>query len=180
MAESDVTSSQWEDYFNTYQWSLKVTRANLAWTPSNGGAGETVCVLDTGVDPGHNDLVGRVDPTKAVSVIAVPRFASDVTVLDYQIHGTFVSAQITSNGIGTASVAPNASLCALKVMSQDGRGTFGDIIFGIYYAATLGADVISMDDIKAAASPLPSSPAPAPSSSPTWGPCPSGSSRPAS
>ena len=131
-------------FFNTYQWSLKVTRANLAWTPSNGGAGETVCVLDTGVDPGQQDLVGRVDLTRALSVIAVPRFASDLSVLDYHFHGTFVSAQVTSNGIGTASVAPNATLCALKVLSEDGSGTFGDILFGIYYAAVIGADVINM------------------------------------
>lgn len=143
-AKAQGTDQSSAFFFNTYQWSLKVTRANLAWTPSNGGVGETVCVLDTGVDPGHNDLAGRVNPTKALSVIAVPRFASDLTVLDYHFHGTFVSAQITSNGVGTASVAPNATLCALKVLSQDGGGTFGDVMFGIYYAATLGADVINM------------------------------------
>ncbi len=131
-------------FFNQYQWSLKVTRANLAWTPSNGGAGETVCVLDTGVDPGQQDLVGRVDLSRSGSVIAVPRFPSDVLLDDYHFHGTFTSAQITSNGIGTASVAPNATLCALKVLSEDGSGSFGDIIFGIYLASAIGADVINM------------------------------------
>ncbi|MEO6444781.1 MAG: S8 family serine peptidase [Gemmatimonadaceae bacterium] len=138
---TDQSSAQ---FFAQYQWSLKVTRANLTWTPSNGGAGETVCVLDTGVDPGHLDLNGRVDPTKAFSVILTPRFASDAVVEDYNFHGTFVSAQITSNGIGMASVAPNANLCAIKVLSQDGAGSFGDVLYGMYVASLMGADVINM------------------------------------
>lgn len=138
------TDQSLAQFYGPYQWSLKVTRADKAWAPSNGGAGETVCVLDTGVDPGHLDLNGAVDPNKNVSVILTPRFASDVTALDYNFHGTFVSAQIRSNGIGMASVAPNATLCAIKVLSEDGRGTFGDIIYGIYLAAISNVDVINM------------------------------------
>jgi lantibiotic leader peptide-processing serine protease len=131
-------------FYATYQWSLKVTGADRTWVPSNGGAGETVCVLDTGVDAGHSDLNGLVDPAKLMTVILVPRFASDATPVDYHFHGTFVSAQIRSNGLGTASVAPNATLCSIKVLSEDGSGTFGDIIFGIVRAAGLGASVINM------------------------------------
>lgn len=138
---TDQSSAQ---FYGPYQWSLKVTSADKAWTPSNGGAGETVCVLDTGVDPGHLDLIGTVDPTKNVTVILVPRFPSDATALDYDFHGTFVSAQIRSRGIGMASVAPNSTLCSIKVLSEDGSGTYGDIIFGIYVAALYGADVINM------------------------------------
>jgi subtilisin family serine protease len=138
---TDQSSAQ---FYAQYQWSLKVTRADQAWTPSNGGAGETVCVLDTGVDPGHLDLNGTVDPSRTVSVILNPRFPSDATPFDYDFHGTFVSAQIRSNGIGMASVAPNATLCSIKVLSEDGAGTFGDIIFGIFLAAKFQADVINM------------------------------------
>ncbi len=131
-------------FYAQYQWSLKVTKADQAWAPSNGGSGEVVCDLDTGIDPGHLDTNGAVDPSRMVSVILNPRFASDVTPLDYNFHGTFVSAQIRSNGIGMASVAPNATLCAIKVLSEDGSGTFGDIIYGIFLAAKLNADVINL------------------------------------
>ncbi len=131
-------------FYGPYQWSLKVTRADRTWVPSNGGGGETVCVLDTGVDPGHLDTNGLVDPSKMITVILNPRFPSDATPLDYDFHGTFVSAQIRSNGIGMASVAPNATLCSIKVLSEDGAGTFGDIIYGIVQAARFGASVINM------------------------------------
>lgn len=138
------TNQSGAQFYGPYQWSLKVTKADQAWTPSNGGSGEVVCDLDTGIDPGHLDTNGAVDPSRMVSVILVPRFASDVTPLDYNFHGTFVSAQMRSNGIGMASVAPNATLCAIKVLSEDGSGTFGDILFGIFLAAKFNADVINM------------------------------------
>lgn len=132
-------------FFEPYQWNMRVINANKTWVPSNGGKGETVCVLDTGVDPGHLDLNGAVDPTKLQTLILVPRFPSDLTPLDYSFHGTFVSALVRSNGLGMASVAPNATLCSLKVLSEDGIGSFGDIIFAIFAAAKyFGADVINM------------------------------------
>lgn len=138
------TDQSGAQFYGPYQWSLKVTKADQTWTPSNGGSGEVVCDLDTGIDPGHLDTNGAVDPSRMVSVILNPRFASDLTPLDYHFHGTFVSAQIRSNGIGMASVAPNATLCAIKVLSEDGNGTFGDIIYGIFLAAKFNADVINM------------------------------------
>lgn len=131
-------------FYDAFQWNIKVIDANDAWGTTPGGLGETVCVLDTGVDPTHNDLVGKVDPNLSGSVILVPRFPSDATVLDYNSHGTYTSSIVSSNGAGVASVAPDAKLCAIKVLSQDGSGSFGDIIFGIYTAARLGADVINL------------------------------------
>jgi subtilisin family serine protease len=132
-------------FYDAFQWNMKVTEANVAWGTTPGGLGETVCVLDTGVDPIHNDLIGKVDPTRSASAILVPRFASDTTVLDFNFHGTYISSIVSSNGIGVASVAPDANLCAIKVLSQDGFGSFGDIIFAIYLAASrFGADVINM------------------------------------
>jgi subtilisin family serine protease len=139
---TDQSSAQ---FFSAFQWNMRIINADKAWVPSNGGSGETICVLDTGVDPGHLDLNGTVDPAKLVSAILVPRFPSDATALDFHFHGTYVSALARSNGIGIASVAPNATLCSIKVLSEDGNGTFGDVIFGIIVAARLfSADVINM------------------------------------
>jgi lantibiotic leader peptide-processing serine protease len=129
-------------FFYPVQWNLHVTQADDAWATTNTGAGRKVCVLDTGIDPGQLDLNGKV--VYAQSVIAVPRFASDVSFLDLNFHGTHVASIISSNGLGMASVAPDASICALKVLSEDGRGSFGDVIFGIMHAADLGANVINM------------------------------------
>jgi len=140
-AGTDQSGAQ---FFNAYQWSLKVTRADQAWTPSNGGAGELVCVLDTGIDQGHLDNAGIINPAFVTNAILVPRFASDLSTDDYHFHGTFVAGQIRSKGIATASVAPDSDPCAIKVLSEDGNGTFGDIIYGIFLATKMGADVINM------------------------------------
>lgn len=130
--------------FFAFQWNMRSTSANKAWTPSGGGLGETVCVLDTGVDPGHVDLNGRVLANRFITGILTPRFQSDLVPHDFDFHGTFVSSLITSNGLGMASTAPNASLCSIKVLSQDGNGTYGDIIYGIVQAGAWNAHVINL------------------------------------
>jgi subtilisin family serine protease len=43
-----------------------------------------------------------------------------------------------------ASVAPDANLCAVKVLGVSGSGSFADIINGILFASSVGADVINM------------------------------------
>jgi subtilisin family serine protease len=126
-------------FFAAYQWNMKVTQANAAWLATPGGAGETVCVLDTGVDPGHSDLVGKVNLGISASMVAAEPFIEDLN-----FHGTFVSGIVSSNGFGTASTAPDAQLCAVKVLGASGSGSFGDVINGIVYAAVVGADVINM------------------------------------
>ncbi len=131
-------------FFFPYQWNMRQVAADLAWNSTPGGAGELVCVLDTGIDPDHLDLSGRVDPTKMVSFISSPLFAGDLDPLDYNFHGTATSAYIVSNGIGVASVAPDARLCSAKVLNVLGSGSFADVISGILWAAENGADVINM------------------------------------
>ncbi len=132
-------------FFFPLQWNLRVTRADQAWSVTSGGAGRLICVLDTGIDPNHLDLAGRVDPQHLVSVISTPVFPGDLDPLDYNAHGTLSAGFITTNGIGVASVAPDARLCSVKVLNVLGSGSFGDVIAGIEYAAeTARADVINM------------------------------------
>lgn len=126
-------------FYNAFQWNMKVTQANAAWLATPGGAGEIICVLDTGVDPGQLDLIGKVNLAISTSMVAAEPFIEDLN-----FHGTFVSALISSGGLGIASTAPDAQLCAVKVLAASGSGSFGDVINGIVYAAAVGADVINM------------------------------------
>lgn len=126
-------------FYGPYQWNMKQVQAQAAWTSTPGGLGKMVCVLDTGVDPGQLDMVGKVDLTKSASAVAAEPFIEDLN-----LHGTFVSGLISSRGIGMASVAPDAKLCAVKVLGVSGSGSFGDIINGIIFAAGNGSDVINM------------------------------------
>ncbi|HEY7027486.1 MAG TPA: S8 family serine peptidase [Gemmatimonadales bacterium] len=128
--------------FFPFQWNIRQVQADQAWGASNGGSGRTVCVLDTGIDPEHIDIAGRVD--LMTSVITSPVFPGDLDPLDYNAHGTLSAGFIATNGIGVASVAPDARLCSIKVLRVTGSGSFGDIITGIILAAQSGAGVINM------------------------------------
>ena len=131
-------------FYPIYQWNIRQVSANTAWGTTPGGAGELICVLDTGIDPDHSDLVGRVDPNLITSFISAPIFPGDLDGLDYNFHGTASAGYITTNGFGVASVAPDARLCSAKVLNVLGSGSFGDLTAAIVWAADMGADVINM------------------------------------
>jgi lantibiotic leader peptide-processing serine protease len=125
--------------FFALQWNMQVISAQAAWQATPAGNGRLVCVLDTGVDPDHIELAGRVAVDKSTSFVA-----AEPTIQDFNTHGTFVSSIISSNGIRIASVASDARLCAVKVLNAKGSGSFADVIAGILFAASEGADVINM------------------------------------
>jgi lantibiotic leader peptide-processing serine protease len=136
-APDDQSGAQ---FFARFQWNMRVIRASNVWLLRDGhGKGTTVCDLDTGVDPTHLDLEGKVDLNVSTSMVV-----TEPDILDYNGHGTFVSSQITTNGIGMASVAPEATLCQVKVIDQTGSGLLSDAIAGVIYAADAKADVINM------------------------------------
>ena len=135
-AQSDQTGAF---FFQQFQWNMRQIKADKAYLASNQGSGTLVCVLDTGIDPNHIDLQGKVDLGISTSFVA-----AEPDIIDHNLHGTFVSALISSNGIGIASVAPDAKLCMIKVLGANGSGTFSDVISGIVYAANHHANVINM------------------------------------
>lgn len=135
--EGDQSGTFW--FVQGWQWNIKQIRANDAWLVSPQGSGALVCILDTGIDSGHVDLRGKVDAVGSASFVA-----DEPTIDDYHFHGTFIAALVASNGTRMASVAPDARLCAVKVLNQSGQGSFDDVIAGTMHAATVGADVINM------------------------------------
>jgi len=140
-------------FFFPCQWNMMQANCSGAWAADEGGdPGVKVAVLDTGVDPDHFDLLGRVDVSNSTTFISandpfcLANGADDVaSFLDYNFHGSFVSGIITSNGLGVAGVAPAARVVGVKVLNCLGSGSFADIIAGILYAASLDyVDVINM------------------------------------
>ncbi|MEO6210470.1 MAG: S8 family serine peptidase [Gemmatimonadaceae bacterium] len=128
------------EFFPEFQWNMRQIRASNVWLLKDGhGKGTTVCDLDTGIDPTHLDLAGKVDVGISTSMVV-----TEPDILDYNGHGTFVSSQITTNGLGMASVAPQATLCQVKVLDATGSGLFSDAIAGVIYAADAKLDVINM------------------------------------
>lgn len=138
-------------FFDAFQWNMRQVEADDAWGAGFEASPDVlVAVLDTGVDPDHIDLQGRVDLNLSRSVLIDP-FCNDFfdvpdreTFLDFNFHGTHVSGIVTTNGIGVAGVAPHATVVAVKVLACDGFGFFSQIIDGILYAASIPVDVINM------------------------------------
>jgi subtilisin family serine protease len=136
--------------FYACQWNLPKIGAPAAWAKGSFGSPNLkVAVLDTGVDPFHIDLAGKIDTANSVSELtpgSSPCGATDEeTINDYNYHGAFVSGMITSNSLGIAAVAPKANVVGVKVLNCSGSGSFADVIAGIVYAAKLpDVDVINM------------------------------------
>jgi len=126
------------ELFNQFQWNLRVIRANDAWLTTNQGAGARVALLDSGIDANHIDLVDAVDPSCSASFVP-----TESALTDFLWHGTLNAGIIRTNGIRGASVAPDATLCSVKVGNVEGL-TIEAILGGILYTATIHADVANM------------------------------------
>ncbi|MEU4768469.1 S8 family serine peptidase [Actinosynnema sp. NPDC023794] len=109
--------------------------APAAWAAGYTGAGVKVGVVDTGVDGGHPDLVGRE--------IAERNFTSDPDSTDTIGHGTHVASTIASNGTRYRGVAPGAQLLDAKVCGQAGCAESA-ILEGLRWTAEQGADVVNV------------------------------------
>jgi subtilisin family serine protease len=112
-----------------------------AWLTTTGKASTVIAVLDTGMQRTHADLDGIhvVSPFNEIT--------GTTDVRDGHGHGTHVIGEIaaeTNNGLGIAGIAPGVSIMPVKVLADNGSGSFSDILDGIDWARTHGANVISM------------------------------------
>jgi len=114
--------------------------APAAWTAGLTGQGVRVAVLDTGIDAGHPDLMGKV--------AAAANFSDSEGVTDRDGHGTHVASVVAGTGARAAGarkgVAFGASLLNAKVLDDFGFGNESDIIAGMEWAAAQRARVANM------------------------------------
>jgi serine protease len=128
------------DPLRSLQWGLDKIQAEQAWGVTR-GSGAVIAVLDTGVDLTHPDLAANVLSTGHDFV------DNDNTPQDQHGHGTHVAgiaAAVADNGIGGSGVAPAAKILPVRVLDATGSGDATQIAAGIRYAATHGANVISL------------------------------------
>ncbi|MEK9149204.1 MAG: S8 family serine peptidase, partial [Candidatus Desantisbacteria bacterium] len=128
-----------DTYFND-QWGLKMIEADVAWDIEKGTEAVIIAITDTGIDYNHEDLKDKV--------IGSSSFVSkEPDPMDGNGHGTHVAgiaAASTDNGTGTAGLAWNCKILAVKVLDGDGYGDDAGCAKGIKYAADYGAKVINM------------------------------------
>jgi subtilisin family serine protease len=100
---------------------------------------KNVCVIDTGVDYTHPDLIRRVGTTNVPSVLRGRDFVNnDADPMDDNGHGTHVAGVIVAtqgNARGIAGVAFNAKVVAVKALSAQGTGTSWDVAQAIDFCA---------------------------------------------
>ncbi|MFM2060801.1 MAG: hypothetical protein RLZZ507_471 [Cyanobacteriota bacterium] len=142
-------------------WGVDLVNAPAAWQNGHTGQGIIVAVLDTGVDYNHEDLNDNIwtnsneiagngiddDGNGYIDDIQGWNFdGNNNNVLDDNSHGTHVSGTIAAenNGSGITGVAYNSQIMAIKVLDQNGSGSYANIANGIRYAVDNGAHVINL------------------------------------
>lgn len=133
-----------DDFLFDLQWGHDAIDAVEAWNAGHRGDGARVAILDTGFDTDHPDLAPNVNMALSKDFTGQ---GLEYTIADPFSHGTHTAGTVAAadNGYGTIGVAPEAELVLVKVLFDEGFGTFEDVIEGIVYSAgTAKADVISM------------------------------------
>lgn len=112
---------------------VKMMNAPAYWRKHDQGAGIVVAVLDTGCDPHHPDLEERIIGGRNFTY---EDQGNPDEWNDQAGHGTHVAGIIASsmNGFGVVGIAPEAKLLIVKVLDNDGKGTYESVIQGIEYA----------------------------------------------
>ena len=143
-----------DDPWWPYMWGLANTgQAPFAGTPGSDinlldawsftqGAGQTVAVVDSGVDLDHDDLAGQVAAGGRNFVQGTgPNDLSDPFK-----HGTHVAGTVAAranNGIGVVGVAPAAKVLPLRVLDSGGQGFDSWVAEAFDYAGELGLRVVN-------------------------------------
>ncbi|MFC4336116.1 S8 family peptidase [Salininema proteolyticum] len=97
-------------------------------TPDSQGSGATVYVLDTGINPDHQEFGGRASMG--------PSFAGENDSTDCHGHGTHVAGSVAGAEYG---VAPQADVVGVQVLGCDGYGSTEGIISAIDWVASSGS-----------------------------------------
>lgn len=138
-------------------------KAPEAWAQGYTGKGVVVAVIDTGVDYNHEDLNDNVwtntkeiagnniddDSNGYIDDIHGWNFSNnnnDAIDRSRTGHGTHVAGTIAgeNNDIGVTGIAYDAQIMPVKVLDDQGTGTYSSIAKGINYAVDNGANVINL------------------------------------
>ena len=129
----DISAAQ------TIPWGVEKIRATQVWPGGDKGTGIKVCVIDTGIDYNHEDLKDNYKGGY--------NFINNTNdPMDDNGHGTHVAGTVAAmdNDIGVIGVAPEASLYSLKVLDENGSGSYSNIIAAIQWAINNKMQIISM------------------------------------
>ncbi len=101
-------------------WSVEKVKAPAAWAAGIDGRGVVVGHIDTGVDPNHPDLKGKILRFRDFVDTA------NTSPKDGDGHGTHTAGTIAGGAAGGTAigVAPGARLIVARVLDENGSNTF--------------------------------------------------------
>jgi type VII secretion-associated serine protease mycosin len=137
------------------QWVLDMMNVPAAWQQTQ-GAGVTVAVIDSGVDPDVSDLTGSVITGPDLSGVS-----TRPSNPNWGMHGTWMASLIAGHGhdggdSGVIGIAPQSKILSIRVIPDRTDPHYGayeheqqaaiqeSLAAGIDYAVRHGAKVISM------------------------------------
>lgn len=137
-APQPATNFETPEFFANY--GLDQISAQHVYALGAYGEGVTVAVIDTGIDPAHPDLAGKISPDSVN--VAQPSGPIDDSIG----HGTHVAGIIggRKNGIGMHGVAYDARLLVIKADSFGGLFTPQSLTSAIGYGKFGGAHVMNL------------------------------------
>ena len=91
------------------------------------GKGQTICIIDSGVNYSHPYLGGGLGAGYKV-IGGYDYVNNDNNPMDDNGHGTHVAGIIAANGSELVGVAPQANIVALKVLNAAGGGSTSSLI----------------------------------------------------
>ena len=129
------------------QWGMAKINTPQGWDISTSSGATRVAILDCGVYDSASTYVnpdGQVGhPDVRDKVVSRINFTTAFDADDFCNHGTHVAgiaSAATNNSIGVAGVGYNASIVNVKVLGDNGSGSFSWIINGILWAAGCDTD----------------------------------------
>lgn len=129
-----------DPFFPGYQYAPQKVLAPAAWDISQSSPAIRIAIVDTGVQPDHPELAGKLLP-------GYDYVDWDPNTSDGNGHGTHVAgiaAASTNNGVGIAGMAPLASIIPIRSLDNSGNGLLSSVANGIVYAANNGAHVVNL------------------------------------
>ena len=116
----------------SFTWPKQISSLNLT------GKGQSVCILDSGIDNTNSDFMGRISEEYcycsvsegAESNCCAGGLTTDSHAVDNQGHGTHVAGIVGANG-GIMGVAPEVNFVIIKVTNSSGDGVGSDLAQGI-------------------------------------------------
>jgi len=137
------------------QWGLFSIGAGNAWRLGVTGRGQTIAIIDSGLDGTHPEFGGNGDQRinanlgratmltyyepvmRRIRANQHPKIAPAYSLVDgndntfdFHRHGTSVASQAAAlgDGLGMVGVAPNVRIAPYKVLRDDGKGSLSHVV----------------------------------------------------